>query len=469
MLLSFYKITLQLLRVLVSIYIIYYYGLYGILGFLIFQYSLYFLLRVLFGLHTLSSGDYLFVDWRKYNLVQVMEFETFDKEKIIDDLLELAIKRFSRLRRKVVFFLVDWFFKDVSLEEAKKTIKVKNDIKFGSKQEIFEYAEKLSETFFSANELPYEFILIEKKDGGGVVFFRLDHILSDGAGINSLNYSFTSQEGKVEYPSFEIPWSFYFYLLLLLPIKIVKAFYRHCYFLLPSEPSAFKSNKNFTDITTTVRSKEFNIQKTKDFLKSFGDKYTINEFLLAAFSVAIKKYHKSINKYTENNYYITAIPVNTKSIPKDFSKTELSNDTSGVLALIPLSEKLDRELMKNISTEVKKTVRDMGYVYAVKYTNFFMSTIYPKFVYDNVILSPVLNNLDLNISNIQGPSKLTYLAGNKMVDRYGIPPLGGHKVFVVVSSYLENFFITMKCDSSVECKPDKFIDILEEVIQNSIQ
>ena len=115
MLLKYYKILLQLLRVGFGIYILYYYGFYGLVFMLISLYSFYYLLKVKFGLHTLSSGDYLFVDWRKYNMVHVTEFETFDKEKISQDIYDKGIKVFPRLRQKLHFMYVDWFFKDFTL------------------------------------------------------------------------------------------------------------------------------------------------------------------------------------------------------------------------------------------------------------------------------------------------------------------------------------------------------------------
>ena len=470
MLLKYYKILLQLLRVGFGIYILYYYGFYGLVFMLISLYSFYYLLKVKFGLHTLSSGDYLFVDWRKYNMVQVTEFETFDKEKISQDIYDKGIKVFPRLRQKLHFMYVDWFFKDVPLEEAKKQIKIINDVKIKTDYDITQYGNKMAQKYFKEGEIQVEFQLIEKEGGGGLLFIIFDHVITDGTGMLGILGSITSNKEKnLESQAFSISWSIWLYSLVWFPVFFFHCCFRHIY-TIPSisKPSAFKSDKEFTDIALFAKTRNFNLDKAKIFIKSLGKGFTFNDFVLAVISVSIQKYHKSINKYTDNEYYTCAVPVNTKSIPKNIRETRLENEASGVLATIPISDSINADLLKSIHLEMAKTAKDIRYIYTVKYINFFCSTVTPKFVWD-MILMKTLNSLDINISNVPGPSFSGYVGDCKVLQAFVVPPIGAHKVFMGAQSYKGDFCLTFRCDTSIECEPNKFIQIMEDVIENYIK
>ena len=110
---SICKYIAPLIKFSILAYLVWNYSYLGVIYFIFGIYSVFYLFEKLFGLNMLVPGDYQFIDSIKYQAVYILHLESLNKNnqiKIIEDLIEKAIKVYPRLKQKLTHFYINWFW-----------------------------------------------------------------------------------------------------------------------------------------------------------------------------------------------------------------------------------------------------------------------------------------------------------------------------------------------------------------------
>ena len=143
----------------------------------------------------------------------------------------------------------------------------------------------------------------------------------------------------------------------------------------------------------------------------------------------------------------------------------MDNQASAVIIEIPIGDSLDNaEFLNKIKEEVNNTAKNLNLVYAIKFINNFGNYFLPRYIWDFMI-NDTLKDVDIQFSNIAGPSKPIYIGGSEVKDISFVTPIGKHRIFMGVHSYKGEYFINFNADSSIDCDVDKLVDLIDEVLE----
>ena len=380
--------------------------------------------------------------------------------KIKEVLIEKAIKRIKRLRMKIEYTLFNYYWKEVSENEAIRTITINEeeikDLEMYIENEISQYID-------IRKRLPYEFKLMKYKDEC-VLLFKFDHILSDGLSIVSLICSLDDNYNKEIYPTImQMNKKYEMSKLNILIHSFMFIFYSfysmYIMFFQSSGKTPFKSSKFTTGKINMSIGKSHLISSFNKIRKEKG--LTFNEAITSIISNVCYDISSNIKELK------CMIPVSRRGIPSELSKIHLVNEANIIYLNLPLIKDLSKNNLSLIQNRLKNTFNNsfLNYSYLM-WPKILCNFISFRLI--NYFSMIYFSNVDLIISNIPGPKRELSYNGNTVKEIYTVVSPGKGVPFIIVMSYNDKFIVSLSIDTKLSIDSKDIINKIDYKIDQFI-
>jgi hypothetical protein len=422
-----------------------------------------------FKLEPLSANDYTFVlsnseEGEQFTFMGISCFDKYDPVVMKQILVDRGIKKYRKLRSKVVYKFFNWWWQEqddiegVINEVFSEPIR---KLKINSREELVQFGvNELMTKFDLKKQIPYKIIFVQNEDNPpefrNVMMFKYDHVLSDGLGITCLilglsdNYSinlFPAGMQKIMSPIH------YLLTFLTLPYYSIYNGYRNLYGL-RSGDTPFKLKKPLSGVPVIVSSPGLEFALYNKVRNHLG--ITFNDLIMSVFSSALKKF--CTQHYTRvPEKIITMTPISSRAIPKDISQLQITNDSTGIACELTLHDD-PIEKCKVISSEFKNHVRNIPMANVTKLFINFVTCHLPVYI-TRLIFTTASKNFDITYTNVPGPKEAVYYGGSKMHELIPIFTSGFGPAFIAINSYNGIFRVSITYDKSLEQDPDLLLQL----------
>ena len=399
-----------------------------------------------------------------FHIVSCIYFSNYNQEEMYNFLYDYYICKIKRFRQKLSQKFFEFWFKEISLEEAKKSI-TKLNYSFQSEEEIMNHIHKeMNEEIDIFNELPYKFQIAhigKEEEKKGILIFKFEHVMTDGLGLISAlctgatNYNIDSfpsimknikEDTLNETIFFWLVYPFFLIhsLFVFLPMRNYKS---------PLIPKKFSGNNSI------CKTKSY---KLKDFEKLRKEnKVSFNDLMV---SVLSKSMYKLVNLPQFDNYKNKKrmrifLPVARKKLARNTEEIDIVNKTNLVVCDVPLIKDYNKKNLQNVHNDIKKYFKKYIQFAYIK-TTITLGTICSWPIFE-VASQALCNRFELAFTNVPGPKvKLNY--GNNIIDNliFYITPSRGLS-FLSLISYNEEFHLTLSVDDNCDVKSDMYLKLIE--------
>lgn len=391
------------------------------------------------------------------NLIGILELSDFSFEKF-EKLMKTIIIRIKKMRVKLKYRFFNYYWEEVKLSEALKTIEKKEM----NKENLTNYLnEQMSIYIDIFNKLPFQIKLIKFINlNEGVILFKFDHILSDSFSLISLMYSLDDNY------SFE---------------------------LIQNEKEIFKDSKKekllnwilfpfygpytlfllFLNITGTKISKK-NKNKKNNHLVFYGKKHSLNKFNKvrkennlsfnqSLIAILFNAYYNIIfEKNKEKNIYkfIKCIILFwRKYFPLKINDVILLNSTGFNFQKFNLINKMNlNEIIKNpIKEDFSINKVNNSYLnWIILIREFFSFRIF------NLIKKLIIEKEEIIIQNIPGSKRKIIIEQSEVKNIFLFQ--NSQIPLINVISYNNEFNINLVIDNNFEIKGEDIIQQIDNLI-----
>lgn len=301
------------------------------------------------------------------NFGGVAIYDRIEFEKL-NDLRKRLILKFPRLKQTIVSFCGAYYWKELSLEEAGKSIiKVEG---IHTKIELERFCEKICQNPIPKNECFYKVFVFEDYSTTETAAILLTHhSLFDGLSNLYLTWMYTTPPGdKTLLPNikeFTILEKFimHFTLIYSLPIALYKNIFQK------KDRNPINNGKPLTGIKKYCYFDDVPFEKIRENYKKIKGKVTANDYFMAILSKSFKDYFRLKNPNGKYDSINIAIPINLKNkYPKNFDEVALENNFSAVNLQLPLIDDINSETekIKKILDGMKKSAEFLANSYILK-------------------------------------------------------------------------------------------------------
>ena len=425
------------------------------------------IMKKLFNLEFVNGIEKIYITRNPKNgfhIVSCINFSNYNEEEIYNFIYEYYICKIKRFRQKLTQKYFEFWFKEISKEEAKKSI-IKLGHSFKTEEEIMEHIQKeMNEEIDIFNELPYKFQIApigKEEEKKGILIFKFEHIMTDGLGLISAlctgaeNYSIDSFPSIMKNVKDDTLNETIFYWLVY-PFTLIHSFF----VFLPMK--CYKSPlipKNFSGKNIIFKSKSY---KLKDFEKLRKEnKISFNDLMV---SVLSKSMYKLINLPEFENYKNKKrmrifLPVARKKLARNTEEIDIVNKTNLVICDVSLIKDFTKKNLQNLHNDIRKYFKRYIQFAYIK-TTITLGTICSWPIFE-IASQALCNRFELAFTNVPGPKiKLNY--GNNVIENliFYITPSRGLS-FLSLISYNEKFHLTLTVDGNCDVKPDLYIKLIE--------
>ena len=439
--------------------------------------SFVFAVEHLYGMNKVSAGDTVLL-WPKYessyNLSMILKMDKMNPNTMKDYLIQNCLKRFRKLRAKLVFKFLCWWWKDIPIEEAAQRIKIIEDpnLIFRKDSELNEYAMNfLEEKFDLENEIPFKILIIKndlnKEDLRNIVIIKCDHSMGDGLSFSLLASGTATNFSQSLYPpifSKKLPFFWHMYMNLLIPLNLLKIAYN--YFIKVNDmpnPLKLTNGKKLSGKSVISLTKQIDFQKVSQINKKLG--ITFNSFMTAILISALKKYFKNEFNYESKRINIYS-PTARETIPKKKEDIRITNNTSGFGAQVDfLSDPLTE--YHSVVKEYTANIQDFSLNYCQKLVQDWCFYFLP-FYLSKIISMYIFRCFDIVFSNVPGSKELLNYGESTAIDMYPMLTTGFKPTFNILYSYNGKFRLMTSLDKGLGLNPEIFTKYLEMEIDSII-
>lgn len=466
--------SVPLIKMIIYLLICYYLGIIigSSLSFILHKFHMY-LVDKLFKLEPLTPGDMNFIwseDHERYNLVTFLIFEDFEPEKIKNLLIEKGIKNFRKLRSKVVFKFLEWYWEEGTIEEAIKRIEIiqgNDKFKFDSHDDLLALAyQEIGLRIDILNELPFKFTIIknEKAKIKNILMIKFDHSFTDGLGFIGLMCALADNYSIDLFPrttSKQTVLLDYVILFFMIPYYIVYNFYRNLITLSTgASPFKLSGNKQNTGQPQISISKNYDFNKASKICKSL--KITFNDLMMSIISSSCRKFCLEHKLELPKNLS-SAIPIGHRKLPKTLKDIRIVNDSTAVGCKIHLVSDPIKECHL-IHDEFKGNVRNIPFIMLTKFLTDFVFKFFPDYLSKNIVRN-ASKSFDFTISNVPGPKNALYYAGGKIDEMMAFTSPGFFSSFIGVFSYNGTFRFLFCFDEILGINVNEFKNFIEREVE----
>ena len=419
------------------------------------------IIEILFGLISIRGLDKVFITHNpigRYQVIAMLKFDNFNKEKIKTFFIEKLIKKIPKLRYKLTYQLFDFYYKEVSdINEISNKVMIKE--KLDNEQELFNYISKeVNKQIDIFTEIPYEIHIMEVASKG-VALIKYDHVLSDALGIVSALCMIADNFSVEMYPKLmrnakEPKWYQLIYLYIVFPF-----FYIYTNIVLYSHKEAknpFRAiTKPISSNTKMLLSKTFMLKDFEAYRKE--NKVSFNDIMMTAFSISIKSILQNKNKF------IVDLPVGNTVIPKNINSVAITNHASGILLNLPLIDNVNqmKQITKCIRKSVKPEILFSSSVGADLLSEWTTMSILEKYSYK------FASTFDFLFTNVPGPSMKIVYGDSICEDMMIFPSCGYGMPFVTVFSFNGQFKFVISYNENSEIDCVELLKKFETVLSTS--
>lgn len=430
--------------------------------------------KKLFRLLPVKGGDRMFLFWEDRNRFNIIAAFYFEHRLNLDNFktkFNERLRILERLRCVLVKTQLDVWWKILSYEEALKRIvfrEVQVNLKTFEDTQVEVERELLIYEDYE-NRLPYEFIILKNSNSelGDVMLFKFDHLFTDGLGYISLLFGIADNYNTNDFPhmgKFSIYETVKAYVLS--PLYIVISFYRNI-FEIRGDKSPFKNDGRMIGRTKYSISPRHDFRLVSRVSKKLG--VTFNDLMLAVVSRALTMYlndNKLKHPYPDLKYFLMQNTIGTRGIPTSYHELKLENDSISLPLKVPLINNiLDVNEIKGISFNTKKYLKDFSLAYSLRLFCTFLLTYLPAPVFRLIVNKA---NHDMVYTNLPGPKKPLFYAGNKLEEFLIYTTTGFHPVLIGIVSYDEKYRIAYGFDKSLSIESSEINWRVEEVLDTLI-
>lgn len=459
----------QLLHLLIKLGLVYcFISLFGIIigivSFIIFIFLYHFILKTYFGLLSLRGLDKVFITTdptSRFQVITISKFTNFNPEKLKALIINKQLKKIKKLRCKLTTFIYEYFWKEVSIDEAIDRIIIKQ--KVTNENELIKYAKKeLNDQIDIFNEIPYQVYLVPYGENNmGAMIFKYDHLLSDALGLISSTCLSADNYSEEMFPKIIKGLKpFKWYELALLYSLTPFYFISHVLYFLTFQfnKSPFKSDA-FSGNSNIAFSDSFDLKKFENFRKTHT--VSFNEIMITSISIAMKKYLNKINKFIDKKRLMFDIPVGRKPLPQKMEDIIIENGVSGLLCNIPLADSVSD--IFRIKDNIRKFFNPI-LQFALIAGSDICNEFFPNFFIE-ICSKAFVSRFDLIFTNVPGPSvKIDY--GGMICEEMMSYPVGGRGLpFLALISYIGKFRFVFCVDEKCEYDAQEFLNYLEDSIK----
>ena len=425
----------------------------------------------IFGLKALSGFDKVFLTTSpvgRYQITSLSRFsQNFDVENLRKFLRERLVKLFPRYHSRLVKkFMEYYWYEDPDLEKACNQI-VKLSPKVKNFEESLELIEKEVNTHIDIfNDYPYELNIVPFEEGGGICFFKYDHLLCDGLAIIASLCLAADDFTEETYPKIirmmKEPNIFQMiYLYLSAPIFGLITLFQ--FITYGDRKCPFKANKKpLSDDTKIVLSKNYSLKDFENFRKQ--KKVSFNDIMLCSFSVAMNKVLKKHEEFKNYKNLIIDLPVGRKKPESQIELININNEASGIIVDLPLVESV--EDIDKIKKSIRKNYRPEK-LFAVGMTADILGNIFSWHII-TYLAKLFTKRFDFMFTNVPGPAKQLKYYGIEVSNMYSFPSSGGGLPYVIILSYNNQFKIALNSNKNADCDIKELISEYEKVIEQFI-
>lgn len=437
-----------------------------------------YILNKFFHLHKLCTEELFLLGFSKSertNMICAFFFEkNFNSIEIKDLLINKGIKMNEKLRRKIVRKYGIYFWEDVDMQTAERSVKIINNV-FESKDDIVDYIRKEIDNHVDIlNNVPYEFQIIPYKNKeGGAILFKLDHVLSDGLGIVSFTITLADNFNESLMPDilkklkipFHLELAAFLINLFLFPYYSSKLLLNGIINKLEDTP--FSSLDKQSGVTSFAFTKNFDFKTLHKINKKLN--ITFNDLMLAIMSSAINRYVNDFfpdRKYSYKKLNV-AIPIGVKNTPKSTSEVQMQIDILGAITVL---KRIDDPLKYYdlISKETRYTIKNHYNTSASRYLFSLCNQFLPYSIHRKMV-KHVANTVDLSISNLPGPRREMSYCNSKLEEIIPFISMGIGKAFIIIGTYNGKVRIITNVDAALKINVEMLTKYIEDEINTVIE
>jgi hypothetical protein len=410
-----------------------------------------------------------FTEDEKYNILVVLVIDDFNPEKLKELIIERGFKTLKKLRSKLIYKFYNYWWKEVSVEEASKRIIIsKTTIR---EEELNKYAEiEINKHLDIFNEIPCEFHLYKFENSSkGVLFVKMDHVISDGLGIFSFISCLADNYSPQLFPEFMRQKHYKFYQRIT---DIIQFPYYGIVNVLrvataPEWPTLFrKPNVKATGTSKCSYSINYDMKDIEKKRKNMN--MTFNNFIVSLVSYSINKLYKKMGIEDECPKWLNfVIPSGRTGIPKSIKDIELYNQSQGFLIQLPIIKDFDKE-SAFLSKTLTSNLRKQGLAAASQLTVRLLLEYLPLKLH-NIFNLMAMKKIDMIVSNVPGPSTHLFYGGSKVLEIIPILNSGRLKTFVPVFCYCKKFRLVVAYDTSLKREPTELVQCIQDSMEEILK
>jgi hypothetical protein len=460
-----------LLKAIFTYYLIVNYGVFfGLVLIYLFSQILRVIIKIVFKLERVNNLDIYFAGRtkrEKFNLMGVFFFEDFNVEKIRQLIIEKAITKMKKLRKKLVYKFFGYFWKEVPLEEAIKRIKIIEKHNIKSDEDMMNYLQGEVNTHVDLmKDLAYEFQLIKYADdsGRGAMVIKLDHTFSDGLGAISVTLFMADNYDPELFPPImrnggKLPWYQFIIDCVTFPYYGILIFYQMLFAPCPDTP--LRLTKNSSGESNIILSKPFELKSFAQIRKNW--KISFNDLIMCVIARVIKRL-STLNKYSDIYQDLKnikcAMLVGRKTVPDCVENIKINNEVNLIYYKLPLVDNIKTE-HKKVAQETSNYLKNPSFwTAAITLANILAEYLPLKII--RLILDTFMKNVDLIISNVPGPTSTLYFAGSRLDKFISISSNSRARAFLLISSYDQKFNLLLSVEKESGIDKKELMDLFEE-------
>lgn len=409
-----------------------------------------FFMRYTFQYHRFSEVDALLVNESNsvfnMNIGAIFTLDSIDGiEKIKHSLISKLFKKLPKLSSKVVFLLGEYFFDCSKHDQYTEKDYLDKFIEVDlSRTDFKAYIEnELSRHMDIFNDFGLQFHIIKFKNDGkisedcnldektkGVLFLKINHMLSDGLGVVNLIGFMDDHYSVSKFPRFLKRQKLNFFKNLINEIYLNFLAFTHGFLIFKetadeAKPGIFSAEEvhgmNF-DQRNMILSKFvcMDLNAIKEYSKK--EKISINEIVTDAILRALHKNYPNVKKMAG------MIPIRFNSLAENIKDLDLKNDSN--ICIFSSEAPYDEDKTRN---RIRFNMKRNAYLSKL---NKLIIAILSEFVslrYLNSIKKETIT--DMCISNVPGQEEFMYIGGSKITNAI---PVGENYAFmyeVMIGSY----------------------------------
>jgi hypothetical protein len=402
------------------------------------------------------------------NLGVYLEIDKITTKELSDRVYQRAISAILRLRQIPVNYMGVYFWKTVDFEVAKAQV-VKDEVKFKTPEQYFEYFGELWQQELDKGKPLFEFRVIEDyTETSSLILYRNSHMAFDGMGVSSLFSTITDKQfqthskKKTFKPSFIERLKLYF--------NIISAFLEtdKAYNELKTDGQSkmlfSKSNSPLKPVSKfSMSDKSINFNKVKT-LCQFYPSMKFNDYILCIYSQSMAQLVKK-HGIKGCKTIRCDIPYNMRNLPTGYHDLKLINSFQELAIELPITDSISTSFSSFSNAHKKACDPARNYQMAV-FTDIIYQVL-PAFICKFMAFDALKN--DIMLSNIQF-SETPYSINGKQVTKLRLfnNCYTNMSIFLFVITYAGQIHFTTCWDKSLDYHFGELTDLMIQNLQTQI-